>query len=127
MDVKKNLPVWLTPSALVLNLAESAIFFSTSNFDLWYFYSLFTFKNVQYLIKKDLIHICSETEAQGRGMIFNISYVWLKVFLFYIIQRPLLKQKVAALYGLSYISHFSFAWYSLIYLLKKRVHEFRIF
>ena len=53
--------------------AELAIFFATSNFDLEYFCSLLTSKNVKYLIWK--IHICLEPEAQGSDMTINRIYV----------------------------------------------------
>ena len=52
-------------------------FFSTSNFDLWYFAASWPTKT--YITSlKDLIHICLETENQGQGMTFNITYVCLK-------------------------------------------------
>ena len=48
----KNLPVQPSPRASGSRLAELAIFFATSNFDLKYFCNLLTYKNVQYLIWK---------------------------------------------------------------------------
>ena len=48
----KNLPVQPVPRASGSRLAELAIFFATSNFDLKYFCNLLTYKNVQYLIWK---------------------------------------------------------------------------
>ena len=48
----KNLPVQPAPRASGSRLAELAIFFATSNFDLKYFCNLLTYKNVQYLIWK---------------------------------------------------------------------------
>ena len=48
----KNLPVQPALGALGSSLAELAIFFATSNFDLKYFCNLLTYKNVQYLIWK---------------------------------------------------------------------------
>ena len=48
----KNLPVQPAPRASGSRLAELAIFFVTSNFDLKYFCNLLTYKNVQYLIWK---------------------------------------------------------------------------
>ena len=48
---------------------------------------------------KDLIYICLDTESQGHGITFNMIYLCSKYpYIFYIIQRPLLKQKVPALY-----------------------------
>ena len=46
----KDLPVQLALGALSSSLAKLAIFFATFNFDLKYFDSLLTYKNVQYLI-----------------------------------------------------------------------------
>ena len=48
----KNLPVRPAPSASGSRPAKLTIFFATSNFDLKYFCSLLTYKNVQYLIWK---------------------------------------------------------------------------
>ena len=48
----KNLPVQPALRASGSRLAELAIFFATSNFDLKYFCNLLTYKNVQYLIWK---------------------------------------------------------------------------
>ena len=43
----KNLPVQMALGLSVLSRAKSAIFFLTSNFDLSYFYSLLTYKDLQ--------------------------------------------------------------------------------
>ena len=48
----KNLPVQPVPGSSGSRLAALAIFLATSNFDLKYFCSLLTYKNVQYLIWK---------------------------------------------------------------------------
>ena len=73
---KKNLPGQPGPGALVSNPAETAIFFSTTNFDLLCFCSLLTYKResrVPHL--KDLIHICLEPEVQDLDMTFHVCYV----------------------------------------------------
>ena len=54
---------------------EMADFSLTSNFDLKYFCSLLTCKNLKVLHLKDLIHICLESEGQGCGMIFYFCYI----------------------------------------------------
>ena len=48
----KNLPVQPLPGSSGSRSAALAIFFATSNFDLKYFCSLLTYKNVKYLIWK---------------------------------------------------------------------------
>ena len=50
-------------------------FLSTSNFDLWYFCSLLTYKSVQYFIWKIWFISFWEPEAQGCGMTFNMCSV----------------------------------------------------
>ena len=47
-----KLPMRPTSNPMLPGPAEPADFLSTSNFDLWYFCSLLTYKNVQYLIWK---------------------------------------------------------------------------
>ena len=69
------MPNRLASVALGSRLAESAIFFATSNFDLKYFWSLLSYKKNKVPHLKDLIHICLEPEAQGWGMTFNRFYV----------------------------------------------------
>ena len=49
---KKNLPDHAGCGCISLKSGWVSNFLSTSNFDLWYFRSLLTYKNVQYLILK---------------------------------------------------------------------------
>ena len=57
----------MDPGVLVLS---QELFFSISIFDLKYFFSPLTYKNVPHL--KDLIHISLQPEAQGCGMTSNM-------------------------------------------------------
>ena len=52
MEVDKKSAGSASPGRIGFELAELAIFFATSNFDLKYFCNLLTYKNVQYLIEK---------------------------------------------------------------------------
>ena len=54
MEVDKELPTRPDSSSMRPRSGCSGRFYSTSNFDLWYFCSLLTYKNVQYLIWKIL-------------------------------------------------------------------------
>ena len=80
----KNLPVQPAQVASSSRLAELAIFFGTSNFDLKYFCNLLTYKNVQYLIWKIWV-ISHLIEAQGliqrqMGVSFFAAVVWMISF-----------------------------------------------
>ena len=50
----------------------SSRFFSTSNFDLWYFCSLLTYKNVQYLIWK--IWFISVLRVKAKAMVWLLTW-----------------------------------------------------
>ena len=52
MEVEKNLPEQPDRGRISLESGRVANSLTTSNFDLWYFFSLLTYKNVQYLIWK---------------------------------------------------------------------------
>ena len=52
LEVDKKSAGSAGPGPIEFKLAELAIFFATSNFDLKYFCNLLTYKNVQYLIWK---------------------------------------------------------------------------
>jgi len=52
MEVDKKSASLAGPGALGLRLAELAIFFATSYFDLKKFCNVFTYKNVQYSFKR---------------------------------------------------------------------------
>ena len=52
MAIKKNLPDQPGPACISLESGWVGSFLSTPNFDLWYFCSLLTYKDLQYLIWK---------------------------------------------------------------------------
>ena len=52
LEVEKNLPDHAGRGCISLESGRVGNFLSTSNFDLWYFCSLLTYKSVQYLIWK---------------------------------------------------------------------------
>ena len=52
LEVGKKLPTWPVSNPMHSGPGWSGRFFSTSNFDLWYFCSLLTYKDVQYLVWK---------------------------------------------------------------------------
>ena len=52
LEVDKKFPTLADSSSMSPGSGWSGRFFSTSNFDLWYFCSLLTYKDVQYLIWK---------------------------------------------------------------------------
>jgi len=52
LEVEKNLPDQADRGCISLESGRVGNFLSTSNFDLWYFCSLLTYKSVQYLIWK---------------------------------------------------------------------------
>ena len=71
----KNLPVQPALGRIEFELAELAIFYATSNFDLKFFLQPLDLQECTVPHLKDLIHICLGPEAQGCGMTFKRFYV----------------------------------------------------
>ena len=66
LEVKKNLPDQPGPECIGFETGRVGNFLPTSNFDLWYFCSLFTYKSRQYLIWK--IWLISVWRLKARAM-----------------------------------------------------------
>jgi len=67
---------WFSPGRWHVGVESTRVsnFFSTSNFDVWFFAALF--QNECLVIHfKDLFHTCLEPEAQGHGMISKMCNV----------------------------------------------------
>ena len=94
----KNLPVQPAPRTSGSRLAKLAIFFAISKFDLKHFCSLLTYKNVQYIIWK--IWFISVWRLWAKVMPWLFTwFIFTQSTLVSYHTRPLLKQKLAALYN----------------------------
>ena len=72
LEVEKNLPDQPGPGHISLESGWVGNFLSTSNFDLWYFCSLLTYKSVQYLIWK--IWFISVWRLKARAMAWLLTW-----------------------------------------------------
>ena len=73
MEVGKNMPDQLGRGCIRLESGRVGNPLSTSNFDLWYFFSLLTYKNVQYFIWK--IWFISFWKQESKAIAWLLTWV----------------------------------------------------
>ena len=72
LEIEKNLPDQPGPRRISLESGWISNFLTTSNFELWYFCSLLTYKDMQYLIWK--IWFISVWRLKARGIVWLLTW-----------------------------------------------------